>query len=163
MSFLARDGYGPVEYTRAPSGVFTEWGGRPGISTRAVKSTSTPLPSPMAMLGLVTIDNWQRNLIVRRPENLSGYEKLAWRRGHELLVQAEQSGWPSTGAPFVYAHGAGQTDIAYAVPGDNLTLKFHFPAGKDAYRELVSKPGLTAFVTVDRSTGFFMSCRFRHG
>ena len=73
-----------------------------------------------------------------RPQTLSGYQKLWWRTAHEALVKAEQNGWPSAGAPFVYAHGVGQTDIAYGVPGDNLTLKFHFPVGEDAYRELVT-------------------------
>jgi hypothetical protein len=90
-----------------------------------------------------------RTLVVSRPENASGYQKLAWRGGHEALVRAEQSGWRSA-VPFLYAHGAGQSDIAHGLPGDNLTLLFHFPVGKDAYRELVSKPGLRAFVTFDR-------------
>jgi hypothetical protein len=123
---------------------------------------ATRLPSPMVMDGIVSIDNLQRNLVVRRPENLSGYEKLTWRMAHEQLVRGEQSGWDSD-VPTLWAHGGGQTDIAFGVPGDNLTLLFHFPAGKDAYTKLVSQPGLSALVTADRSTGWFMSCKFRHG
>jgi hypothetical protein len=57
----------------------------------------------------------------------------------------------------------GQRNIAHGVPGDEWTLLFHFPAGKDAYAKLVSQPGLSAFVTVDRSTHRFLSVKFRHG
>src|SRR4029453_4157586 len=39
--------------------------------------------------------------------------------------------------------------VAHGVPGDYGTLLFHFPAGVTAYAELVSKPGLTAIVTLD--------------
>ena len=99
---------------------------------------------------------------MRRPENASGYQKLSWRMAHEALVRAEQSGW-STAVPFLYAHSAGGREIAYGLPGDNLTLLFHFPTGKREYGELVSQPGLAAFVTVDKSTGWFMGVRFLHG
>ena len=78
-------------------------------------------------------------------------------------MKSEQSGWPGAGAPFLWARGAGQSDIAHGLPGDNLTLLFHFPTGKTEYRELVSKPGLMAFVSIDRSTGWFTSVKFRHG
>jgi hypothetical protein len=79
---------------------------------------------------------------------------------HEALQRSEQSGW--RGAPFLWASGAGQSDIAHGLPGDNLTLLFHFPAGKEAYAALVSKPGLSAFVVIDHSTGHFLSVRLRH-
>ena len=69
----------------------------------------------------------------------------------------------SSAAPFLWAHGAGQTDIVFGVPGDNLMLLFHFPPGKDSYRELVSKPGLAAFVTVEKSSGWFIGVGFRQG
>jgi hypothetical protein len=120
------------------------------------------LPSPVAVDGIVSIDNYQRNLVVRRPENLSGYEKLSWRTAHAALVRAEQSGW-SSAVPTLWAHGVGQTGIAFGLPGDNLTLLFHFPVGKREYGELVSQPGLMAIVTIDRSAGVFMGVRFLHG
>jgi hypothetical protein len=56
------------------------------------------LPQPMVMDGVVSVDNWQRNLVVRRPESLSGYQKVAWRMAHEALVRAQEAGWPMTGA-----------------------------------------------------------------
>jgi hypothetical protein len=120
------------------------------------------LPSPMAMTGIVSIDNWQRNLVVSRPDTLGGYEKLSWRVAHEALVRAEKVGW-SSDVPTVWAHGAGETDIAWGLPGDKLTLLFHFPAGKEVYTKLVSQPGLTCFVMVDRSSQRFTGVRFRHG
>jgi hypothetical protein len=120
------------------------------------------LPAPLVIDGIVTNDVAARTLVVSRPENLSGYHRLQWRTAHEALVRAEQSGW-SSDYRFLYAHGVGQRDIAHGLPGDGLTLLFHFPVGKDAYRELVSQPGLSAFVTVDKSSGQFTACRFRHG
>jgi len=120
------------------------------------------LPSPMAMTGIVSIDNWQRNLVVSRPDTLGGYEKLSWRTAHEALVKAERVGWGSA-TPTVWAHGAGETNIAWGLPGDKLTLLFHFPAGKEVYTKLVSQPGLTCFVMVDRSSQWFTGVRFRHG
>jgi hypothetical protein len=120
------------------------------------------LPQPMAMIGIVTIDNFQRNLVVSRPDTLSGYEKLSWRTAHEQLVRAERVGWGSA-TPTLWAHGGGETNIAFGVPAENLRLSFHFPAGKAVYTKLVSQPGLTAFVMVDRSSQWFTGVRFRHG
>jgi hypothetical protein len=120
------------------------------------------LPQPMTVDGIVYNDVMTRTLEVSRPQNLSGYQKLSWRTAHEALVRAEQYGWRSPAAPFLWANGVGQTDIAHGLPGDNLKLLFHFPIGKDAYRQLVSQPGLAAFVSIDKSTGWFMSVRFRH-
>jgi hypothetical protein len=48
------------------------------------------------------------------------------------------------------------------VPGDNLALLFHFQVGKDAYAKLVPQPGLAAFVSIDKGSGWFMSVKFRH-
>jgi hypothetical protein len=133
-----------------------------GVVTSAAVRATTPLPSPMTVDGLVAIDNFQRNLIVSRPENLSGYQRLWWREAHGALVKAEQGGW-SSAHPFLWAHSAEQRDIAHGLPVDNLGLAFHFPVGVDAYRELVSQPGLRAFVTVDKSTGWFTSVKLFHG
>jgi hypothetical protein len=114
------------------------------------------------MDGVVTNDVATRTLIVSRPDQASGYEKLSWRTAHEALTRAEQSGWRSA-VPSLYAHGAGQRDIAFGLPTANLTLSFHFPVGKTEYRDLVSQPGLRAYVTVDKSSGWFMSVTFKGG
>jgi hypothetical protein len=120
------------------------------------------LPAPLTTDGIVSIDSAARTLIVARPENASGYEKLWWRTAHGELVKAEQGGWRN-GAPYLWAHGVGQRDIAHGLPGDGLTLEFHFPVGVAAYGELVSQPGLRALVTIDRSRGWFTGVRFLHG
>ena len=95
---------------------------------------------------------------MKRPENASGFQKLSWRMAWESLVRSEQSGWRS--GRTVWAHGVGQSDIAHGLPGDYLTLLFHFPTGNDAYGELVSKPGLSATFAIDRAAGHFLSVRF---
>jgi hypothetical protein len=56
---------------------------------------ATPRPSPMTMTGIVRVDNWQRNLVVSRPDTLSGYQRHSWRIAHEHLVRAERVGWDS--------------------------------------------------------------------
>jgi hypothetical protein len=120
------------------------------------------VPKPIVVDAPVFNDVANRTLVVRRPENASGYQKLAWREAHGAYLRAEEAGWPPSGPPFLRASGGGESDIAYAVVGDSLTLLFAFPPGKSVYAELVSKPGLAAFVTVDRSTGYFMGVKFRH-
>ena len=61
---------------------------------------------------------------------------------------------------YASADGVGYR-IAYAVPGDHLTLKFHFPLdGSTAYTTLTAKPGLYAIVVIDASTSRFLTCRF---
>jgi hypothetical protein len=93
--------------------------------------------------GVVSIDSAARTLVVKRSENASGYQKLSWRTAHEALIRAEQSGW-RTGASFLWASGAGQTEIAFGMPSDNLALLFHFPPdrNRDVYANLVGQPGL---------------------
>jgi hypothetical protein len=127
-----------------------------------VTAAITPVPQPLAMPGAVTNNVMTRTLVVSRPDTLGGYERHSWRRAHEELVKAERAGWDSR-VPTLWASGLGQTNIAFGMPGDNLTLSFHFPAGKAVYTELVSKPGLSCFVTVERGSGWFTGVRFRHG
>jgi hypothetical protein len=114
------------------------------------------------MDGIVTNDVGTRTLIVSRPENLLGYQRLWWREAHGALAAAEQGGW-SSAHPFLFAHTADQRDIAHGLPVDNLGLAFHFPVGVAVYGELVSQPGLRALVTVDKSRGWFTGVRFLHG
>jgi hypothetical protein len=119
------------------------------------------VPRPLAQLGVVTHDVSGRALIVRRAEQASGRERLAWRTAYEGLVRAEQAGWPFSGAPQLWATGGGQERIAYAVPGEGLTLRFAFGIPSEPYAQLVSKP-LSSFITTDLSTGFFVAAAFRH-
>jgi hypothetical protein len=123
---------------------------------------TTPVPRPIVVDAPVSNDIANRTLIVRRPENVGGTALLAWREAHSAYRRAEEAGWPPTGPPFLRASGGGEQDIAYAIVGDNLTLRFAFPPGKSVYAELVGKPGLAAWVTVDASTRWFQRVTFRH-
>jgi hypothetical protein len=103
-------------------------------------------------------------LIVRRPEAAGGTEKLLWRESHAALAKAEELGWPS-GEQFVWGSAPGAYQFGHAAPGPNLTLLFGFAVGTPSakvYAELVSKPGLSAFVTADKSARYFLGVTFRH-
>jgi hypothetical protein len=122
------------------------------------------LPQPLAINAPVTVDFAAMSLVVRRPENAGGHAALLWREAHAALVQAAELGWPASAA-FVYGSAPGHYRFGHATPGPNLTLLFGFAVGTPAaevYAELVSKPGLSAFVTADRSARYFLGVTFRH-
>jgi hypothetical protein len=107
----------------------------------------------------VSISRTSPTLIVK-PAETRGYAALLWRWGYQTLMQAEQSG--RYGAPIVWAHGPGRREIARGRPAGDGTLRFRFRPGDPVYRELVSTPGLSAIVTLDRATSRIMRVRF-HG
>jgi hypothetical protein len=117
------------------------------------------VPRPLAVDGVVANDAAVRTLVVRLSENAGGYARLLWRQGYGALVKAEESGW-HTGPPAVWAGAPGGDRVAFAVPGDGLTLRFHFQPGEPVYQKLVSKPGLTATVVLDRETSHFLTVKF---
>jgi hypothetical protein len=132
--------------------------------TPTVAAASTPLPQPLAISAPVTIDFANMSLTVRRPQDVGGHAALLWREAHAALVKAEERGWPAS-TSFVYGSAPGHSRFAHATPGPNLTLLFAFTVGTPAakvYAELVSKPGLFAFVTADRATRYFLGVTFRH-
>ena len=101
-------------------------------------------------------------LVVRRPDAAGGTERLLWREAHQALALAEERGWPS-GTQFVWGSAPGHSEIAHAAPGPNLTLLFPFvvgTTGAKVYAELVSRPGLYAIVTADRSARHFLAVKF---
>ena len=123
--------------------------------------TAVALPSPLAAIGVVENDAGSRTLTVRLSERAEGYARLLWRQSHQALVRGREAGY-RTDVPTVWASAPGAYRVAFALPGDSLTLRFHFPPGIAAYSELVSKPGLSAIVTMDRSAGHFLSVSFRN-
>jgi hypothetical protein len=134
------------------------------VTPSAVAAAATPLPQPLAISAPVTVDFANMALIVRRPDAAGGHAALLWREAHAALVQAEEKGWPSS-TRFVYGSAPGHYQFAHAIPGPNLTLLFAFTVGTPAaqvYAELVSKPGLSAFVTADKSTRRFLGVSFRN-
>ena len=86
------------------------------------------LPQPLAVTAPVTVDFANMALVVRRPDAAGGSEKLLWREAHQALVQAEESGWPSS-TRFVWGSAPGNYQFAHAASGPNLTLLFAFAVG----------------------------------
>jgi hypothetical protein len=125
---------------------------------------TTPVPSPMAVVSVVSAIIPERTLVVRISDTESGYAKLTWRTAWRALKSAEESGW-RTADPTVYASAPGAFQVAPATAGDDVfggLLRFRF-ADEKAYLQLVSQPGLTAFVVLDRESHRFLSVKFRHG
>jgi hypothetical protein len=125
---------------------------------------TTPVPSPLAVVGVVSNDWSSRTLTVRISDNERGFPRLCWKEAYAALRRSEQSGW-RTGQPTIWAGTDSADKVASATPGDNTDngrLVFSFAPGQQAYTQLVGKPGLTAFVILDRSTHRFLSVKFRH-
>jgi hypothetical protein len=116
------------------------------------------LVQPILVLGVVDRDLPTRTLSVRPSELSSGHERLNWRTAHQALVQAQETGWRSGGTVWASAPGAFQ--VAHVLPGPYLSLEARFPSGEQAFSQLVGKPGLFAWVGVDRSTGRFINIKF---
>lgn len=74
-------------------------------------------------------------------------------------MEPEANGF-RTGPPTVWASALGSCQIAHGLPGENGTLRFHFPPGEPAYQKLVSKPGLVATVVLDGETCRIMGVTF---
>src|SRR5215204_4898467 len=111
-------------------------------------AATTRLPDPLAAVAVVTNEVPSRTLVVKLADTAEGYARLLWRQGHAQLVQAQEAG-RSAGVPTVWASTPGAYRVAFAVPGDAGTLRFHFPAGNSAYVALVGTPGLSAIATMD--------------
>ena len=124
-------------------------------------SATERLPQPRAVVGVVDNDIANRTLYVRLSETANGYDRLLWRQAYGQLKAAEEAGWPAA-SPFVWASAPGAYQAAHVLPGEYATLKVHFPTGESSYQKLVSQPGLCAFVSVDRSTGRFISVSFKN-
>jgi len=118
------------------------------------------LPSPYVVVAVVTNDLPSRSLGVRLSETASGYERSLWRQAWGQLKAAVEDGWRNH--PFVWASAPGAYQVVHVNAGDFQTLTVTFPTGVTAYSELISRPGLVAFVSVDRSTGRFMGVTFKH-
>lgn len=118
------------------------------------------LPEPQAIDAVVFVDAVERTLTVRLPDAAGGYSKLLWRDAWQALRQGQEAGWPPDAAPWIYADLAGGDRSVYGRPAEGGTLQFQFPPGAPGFAALISKPGVIAVVTADRSTRRFMACRF---
>ena len=132
------------------------------MTSVAVATATTPLPRPRAISAPVEIEASNRILVVKRPQDCSGFEAYLWRQAHEALANAAARG-SYKGDADVRCSAPGHPDLIRATPGANLELHFRF-AGTSyeaVYTELVSKP-LAAIVTVDRGTLYFLGVKFRN-
>jgi hypothetical protein len=118
------------------------------------------LPAPIAIDGVVVADVVARTLGVRLSETASGYQRLWWKQAHQQLKAAVESGWARH--PFVWASTPTAYQVAHVQPADFAMLQVTFPVGTAGYSELISRPGLYAIVTVDRSSGRFLTVKFLH-
>jgi hypothetical protein len=118
------------------------------------------LPQPVAVDAVVFSDVATRTLTVRLPDAASGYTKLLWTQAWQAQRRAEQAGWPLDGAPWLYADVPGTPRVVHGLPAEGGVMTFHFPPGTAGYSQLISKPGLVAVATIDRSTFQFLTCRF---
>jgi hypothetical protein len=118
------------------------------------------LPSPQAIDAVVFVDAVERTLTVRLPDAAGGYSELLWRDAWQALRQGQEAGWPPGSAEWVYADLPGGDRSVAGQPGEAGTLVFRFPPGAPGFAALISRPGVAAIVTADRSTRRFLSCRF---
>jgi hypothetical protein len=81
----------------------------------------------------------------------------SWTRGKPDSLAA----YMRNDAPAPWASGAGQRQIARGVPGADGSLHFQFRRGDPVYKQLVSTPGLSAIITVDRGTSRILGVTFR--
>jgi hypothetical protein len=126
-------------------------------------AATTPVPSPMAIVGVVSPIASEHVLMVRIADSESGYARSAWRIAFQALKSAAENGW-RTSDPTVWASTDKAIDVAHVTAGDPIfggLLRATFNAPQ-AYLQLVGNPGLTAFVMVDRETQRFLSVKFKN-
>jgi hypothetical protein len=127
-------------------------------------AATTPLPSPLAVVGVVSADIPNRTLTVKLADSEQGYARSLWKEAYRALKASEESGWRSAD-PTVWANTDRADKVASTVAGDAVfggLLRFTF-ADEASYLRLVGQPGLTAFVMLDRSSHRFLGVKFRHG
>jgi hypothetical protein len=98
-----------------------------------VLAATTPVPQPLAAVGVVTVDVAARTLFVRLSDLESGHAQSLFRQALQALKAAEEKG--SAGAT-VWASTPTSDRVAFAKAGDGGLLKFTFPPGEPSFVEL---------------------------
>jgi hypothetical protein len=127
-------------------------------------AATTPLPSPMAVTGVVSMITAERVLVVRIADTASSYERSTWRTAYQALRQAEESGFRTAGRT-VWASTDTADRVAPVAAGDPIfggLLRVHF-ADAAFYAQFLGKPDLTCLVVLDREQQRFLSVTFRSG
>jgi hypothetical protein len=125
-------------------------------------AASTPIPQPMAVVGVVSPLIPERVLVVRISDNENGYARSTWKTAYQALKRSDESGW-RTAEPTVYGSTDKADRVAYASAGDPVfggLLKFRFN-DDSAFLQLVYNP-VTAVVLLDRSSHRLLGCKFRN-
>jgi hypothetical protein len=68
-----------------------------------------------------------------------------------MVEESRRGGGHSRPTP--WADGNGASQICYGIPDRDGSLRFRFYPGHPNYKTLVSTPGLTARIALDRSNG----------
>jgi hypothetical protein len=118
--------------------------------------------NPQAFDVVVQNDTTARDLVVRLGEHTTGTARSAWQRGHNTAVLAQEDAATYVATPELWGIDPNGEKVALGVPGGDGTLRFHFEPGVEAYKALVSKPGLYAIATIDLEQGFFHRVAFKH-
>jgi hypothetical protein len=122
------------------------------------------LPQPHEATGVVSNDLANRTLTVKLSDQANGYTRLLWREAFRALRASEEGGWRA-GSSTVYASTPQAFQVAHATAGSadfGGMLNFCFAPGVEAYTKLISSPGLTATVWIDRGTSRFINCNFKN-
>jgi hypothetical protein len=127
----------------------------------AHRDTPAIVPQPLAINAVVVNDFASRTLFCRLPDHLTGPGRIAWANGWQALQLAEENGWGGR-TPLLWASTKTAERVARGAAGDAQTLKFFFEPGNAAYSQLIGRPGLSAIVTADRATKYFLRCLFLH-
>jgi hypothetical protein len=125
-------------------------------------AATTPVPSPVAVVGVVSTDVPQRALVVRVSDTSSSYERSIWRTAYQALKASEERGWLGR---TVWASTDTADKIAPVTAGDPVfggLLSAHF-ADPAVYEQFLGKPDLTCVVVLDREQHRFLSVTFRNG
>jgi hypothetical protein len=129
----------------------------------SLMAATTPLPSPLGVVGVVSSNVPERALVVRISDFASGYERLTWRTAYQALRQAEESGF-RTADPTVWASTDSADRVAPVAAGDPIfggLLRVRFADGA-SYMQFLGKE-LTCFVVLDREQQRFLSVKLRSG
>jgi hypothetical protein len=120
------------------------------------------LPRPLAVTCVTFVDPASRTVSVRPGDQANGYTQRLWREAWSRQRRSQEAGWPASGAPWLFADVPGRARVTHGVPSEGGVMAFHWPVGSPGFAELVSRPGLLAVVTVDLSSGQFLTCRLFH-
>jgi hypothetical protein len=110
------------------------------------------LPRPLLFDGTVRVDARERELVVRPASTARPWARVLWDETVRKMVEEAKTRRMQS-LPTPWADGGGRDRICYGIPERDGSLRFRFYPGHPNYKTLVSTPGLTARIALDRSNG----------